>query len=165
MPKMRTTRLDGPGGARVELRGGFALPMPARRAFGLFTARGEELWVPGWVPRFPVEGADDLEPGTVWTTLDDDGRLTTWVVLAAEPPRSVRYARVAERWTAGTVAVELSDEADGCRVEVAYDLTALTDEAAAALPGFAEGYPDYVASWRAAILAHVESGGAMPDPA
>ncbi|WP_353813361.1 SRPBCC family protein [Agromyces sp. SYSU T00266] len=156
---------SNPGdGARAVLHGAFELPLSRREAFRLFTARGEELWVPGWAPRFFVEGADDLEVGTVWQTSGDDGRPTTWVVLDCEPGRSVRYARVAEGWTAGTVTVDLADADDGCLVRVTYDLTALTPDAGADLARFADGYTDYLGEWRTTILDHVASGGAMPDP-
>ncbi|GAA1059293.1 SRPBCC family protein [Agromyces bracchium] len=152
------------GGSRAVLVGSFELPLSRREAFRLFSARGEELWVPGWVPRFFVAGADDLEVGTVWQTSGDDGRPTTWVVLDCEAGVSARYARVAEGWTAGTVTVELADLADRCLVRVAYDLTALTTDAAADLDRFADGYADYLGEWRTTILDHLASGGAMPDP-
>ena len=153
-----------PAGGRAVVRDAFDLPLPRRAAFRLFTARGEELWVPGWVPRFFTDVADDLEVGTVWRTDDDAGRPTTWIVLDAEPGSRVRYARVAERWTAGTVTVELADLPDGCRVAVEYDLTAMHPDAAAELARFADGYADYLASWRDAILDHLAAGGPMPDP-
>ncbi|GAA2044198.1 hypothetical protein GCM10009819_33890 [Agromyces tropicus] len=156
---------DTPTGfRRVAVHDAFDLPLARRAAFRLFTARGEELWVPGWSPRFFVDRADDLEVGTVWRTHDDAGRPTTWVVVAAEPGVRVRYARVAQDWTAGTVDVELSDAADGCRVRVGYDLTAMTADAAAELDRFEAGYAASLASWREAILDHLDSGGALPDP-
>ncbi|WP_195760707.1 SRPBCC family protein [Agromyces kandeliae] len=156
---------SNPGeGARAVLHGAFELPLSPREAFRLFSARGEELWVPGWVPRFFLEGADDLEVGTVWQTSGDDGRPTTWVVLDCTPGASVRYARVAEGWTAGTVTVELADVAEGCLVRVGYDLTAMSADAAADLARFADGYAGYLAEWRTTILDHLGSGGAMPGP-
>lgn len=151
-------------GLRVAVGDAFELPLARRAVFRLFTARGEELWVPGWTPRFPVETADDLEVGTVWLTRDEAGRTTTWVVLDSDPGVRVRYARVADGWTAGTVTVSLADASDGCRVTVDYDLTALQADAAAELARFADGYPAYLGSWRQAILDHVESGGRLPDP-
>ncbi|MGR0321121.1 SRPBCC family protein [Agromyces sp. ZXT2-3] len=159
-----TASPGGSVGARAVLREEFELPLTRRAAFRLFTARGEELWVPGWVPSFFVGDPDDLEVGTVWQTRDDRDRLTTWIVLDCEPGRGVRYARVAERWTAGTVTVELDDVEGGTRVRVGYDLTATTTDAAADLARFADGYAAYIAEWRSAILDHLASGGAMPDP-
>jgi hypothetical protein len=150
-------------GTRVALSDTFELPLERRAAFRLFTARGEELWVPGWEPRFPVPAADDLEVGTVWLTRDDGGRTTAWVVLDCDPGVRVRYARVAEGWTAGTVTVRLADASEGCRVTVDYDLTALHADAAAELARFADDYTAYLGTWRQAILDHVVSGGRLPD--
>lgn len=160
---MTTETNPTPGGVRATLSDVFDLPLTRRAAFRLFSARGEELWVPGWEPRFPVPGADDLEVGTVWQTLDDDGRTTTWIVLECELGTRVRYARVAEAWTAGTVTVALADASDGCRVAVEYDLTAVVPDAASELARFAADYPAYLESWRRAILDHVASGGRMPE--
>ena len=67
---MTTETNSTPDGLRVMLSEAFELPLTRRAAFRLFTARGEELWVPGWEPRFPVPAADDLDVGTVWQTLD-----------------------------------------------------------------------------------------------
>ncbi|WP_438854207.1 hypothetical protein [Agromyces sp. M3QZ16-3] len=150
-------------GGRAVLYGAFALPLSRGAAFRLFTARGEELWVPGWLPLFFVDGADDLEVGTVWQT-SADARPTTWIVLDCEIGRSVRYARVAEGWTAGTVTVGLADAAEGCIVRVAYDLTAMTTDAAADLARFADGYDAYLDEWRTTILDHLAAGGTMPEP-
>lgn len=161
---MTTEANPNAGGLHVALSDAFELPLARRAAFRLFTARGEERWVPGWTPRFPVEAADDLEVGTVWLTRDDAGRTTTWIVLDCDPGVRVRYARVAEGWTAGTVSVALADTPDGCRVTVQYDLTALQPDAAAELSRFAEEYSAYLGSWRGAILDHLESGGRLPDP-
>jgi hypothetical protein len=151
-------------GVRVILSDAFELPLARGAAFRLFMARGEELWVPGWTPRFPVLAADDLEVGTVWLTRDDHDRTTTWIVLDCDPGARVRYARIAEAWTAGTVTVTLTDASDGCRVNVGYDLTAVVPDAAAELARFADDYGAYLGSWRQAILDHLASGGRLPDP-
>ena len=120
--------------------------------------------MPGWQPRVPVTPADALEVGTVWQTRDDGGRATTWIVLDCDLGARVRYARVAEAWTAGTVTVALADAPDGCRVTVDYDLTAVVPDAAAELARFADDFATYLGSWRRAILDHLASGGRMPDP-
>jgi hypothetical protein len=156
--------VTSPTGGRAALRDEFELPLARRAAFRLFTARGEELWVPGWAPRFFQDDADDLAAGTVWQTRDDAGRATTWIVLDCEPGRGARYARVSEGWTAGTVTVVLDDIAGGCRVRVEYDLTAMTTDAAADLARFADGYAAFLGEWRTTILDHLATGGALPDP-
>ena len=150
--------------ARITCLDSFDLPRSRTDAFRLFTARGEQLWVPGWEPRFFGDVTDDLHVGTVWTTDDDAGRTVTWIVIDADPPSRVRYARVTERWTAGTVAVALTETTTGCRVTVEYDLTAIHPDAEAELDRFAEGYAAYLSSWRDLILVHLASGGPMPEP-
>ena len=155
---------EGVQQGRAVLRDSFDLPLSRGAAFRLFTARGEQLWVPGWTPHFLTDVADDLEVGTVWQTSDDSGRPTTWIVLDSDPPSRLRYARVAEAWTAGTVTVSLTETPSGCRVAVEYDLTAIHGDAAAELQRFADEYPAYLDSWRGAILDHLAVGGPMPDP-
>jgi len=150
--------------SRTTVRDSFDRPLSRGDAFRLFTARGEQLWVPGWSPRFFADVDDDLDLGTVWRTDDDAGRATTWIVLDADPPSRVRYARVAEAWTAGTVTVSLTETPSGCRVTVEYDLTATHPDAAAELDRFADEYSTSLDSWRSLIVDHLDSGGAMPDP-
>jgi hypothetical protein len=69
-------------------------------------------------------------------------------VCAREPGQSVRYARVVHGQNAGTVTVTL-DDAGAATVE--YDLTALSDEAAANLARFAAQYSQYLQHWEQAI--------------
>lgn len=149
---------------RVSLSSSFDLPLARRAAFRLFTARGERLWVPGWSPEFFADVGDDLDEGTVWRTRDDQGRATTWIVIASDRPYRVGYARVAEAGTAGTVRVTIVDDGDGCLVTVAYDLTATTAAADAELAAFRDDYETMIASWREAILAHLAGGGSLPAP-
>jgi hypothetical protein len=129
----------------------FILPLPCDDVWPLFTARGERRWAPGWEPSFPGEQDDQL-PGTVFTT-DHADRVTTWIVIAADPGRRIEYARVTANETAGTVVVTCCALPDGdTEVTVTYKLTALTPEAAAGLGVFADNYTQYISSWRQAIL-------------
>ncbi|MBP2478945.1 hypothetical protein JOF53_007817 [Crossiella equi] len=138
--------------AKVELTGRFTLSLTPAEAFPLFTARGEERWVPGWVPQFPVPTEDDTEPGTVFETLVDDER-TTWVVVDRDPGRRMVYARVTPGSRAGTVTVELSGQDGGTSVTVTYRLTALSAEGEQNLATFAAEYPEFLRSWETAITA------------
>ncbi len=143
--------------AECTLTGTLAVPLPPEQAFRLFTARGEEDWVEGWRPRFPVETPDDTAPGTVFET-DAHGQVTTWLVLDSDPGRRISYARVTPGVRAGTVTVELADGASGhSQVRVTYALTALTDAARAELGSFADGYQDFLRSWQDTIAQHLRS--------
>lgn len=135
---------------RHRLEGRITVALPPAEAFELFTPRGEERWVEGWSPRFPVPATDDTAPGTVFETAH--GEPTTWVVLDREPGRRVSYARVTPGSRAGTVTVTLDEDGDGhTTVQVVYDLTALNPDAAGDLRRFAAGYPAFLDSWQEAI--------------
>lgn len=139
----------------MKLTGQLGVARPPAEAFVLFTARGEQGWVPGWQPRFPAPTDDDTAPGTVFQT-GAHGRTTTWVVVERTPGRRIRYARVAPGDTAGTVTVDLADGDTGhSEVTVTYELTALTPSAMEPLRGFAARYPQLLRDWEAAIAAAV----------
>ena len=141
-------------GAPRRLTGRLHVDLPPGEAFRLFTARGEELWAEGWQPRIAGDAPDDAMPGVVWETGHGDAT-TTWLVLAADPGRSVSYARVTPGDRAGTVTVSLEAAGGGSDVEVTYLLTALTDEADQALDDFAHGYPEFLSEWQTAIATHL----------
>jgi hypothetical protein len=144
-------------GAQYTLTGQLPVALPPDETFELFTPRGEERWVAGWRPRFPVETGDDSAPGTVFET-DSHGDRTIWVVVGRERGRRVSYARVTPGSRAGIVTVEVSgDGRGGSTVRVTYELTALTPEGEKPLREFAERYPDFLRSWEAEIFRHLES--------
>ncbi len=117
-------------------------------------------------PQFPAPAGDDTEPGTVFETAHGQQR-TTWIVCGREPGRSLRYARLAHGLDAGTVTVTLDGGPvpGGSRVAtVDYDLTALSEEGAAGLAGFAAGYREFLRHWEEAIAAATATGpDASPD--
>ncbi|MEV0387842.1 hypothetical protein [Nonomuraea sp. NPDC050643] len=134
-------------GAQYTLAGRLSVALPPAEAFELFTPRGEERWVDGWSPRFPLDTGDDSAPGTVFET-----GTTTWVVVGREAGHWVSYARVTPGSRAGTVTVEVSgDGHGGSEVGVTYELTALSPEGEEELREFAAGYADFLGSWEAAI--------------
>lgn len=138
--------------AAYRLTGRLTVPLPPDQAFHLFTARGEQDWVPGWAPHFPASVTDDGAPGTVFET-HADGESTIWVVVDRIPGRHICYARVAPHSAAGTVTVTLDDVGGHSEVTVTYALTALTDAANDHLHAFSEGYPDLLSTWQDAIAA------------
>src|SRR5690554_2078266 len=130
-----------------RLSGRINVALPPSEAFVLFTPRGEENWVPGWQPRFPVPTEDDAAPGTVFETAAD-GEQTIWVVIDREPGRRMSYARVTRGLRAGTVSVEIIEGDDGASVvEVIYVLTPLSPEGERELEEFAAGYVEFLKSW------------------
>ena len=147
-------------GSAVRLSGRIRVGLPPDQAFRLFTPRGEQDWVEGWSPRFPVPPTDDGEPGTVFET-GAHGTTTTWLVLARQAGRHISYARVTPGERAGTVTVTVHGSGDHSEVEVTYALTALTAAAVPGLREFADGYPAHLRSWQDAIAALLSGPGGV----
>ena len=123
---------------------------PPDRAFMLFTAPGEELWVDGWDPT--LLSGDGLEEGTVFLT--DVGEPTVWIVVDFDrSARHARYARVAPGTRAGTVDVKVAGDGNGeSVVTVTYELTALSEQGDRMLNAFDEGaYADMMTTWEQMI--------------
>jgi hypothetical protein len=141
------------------LTGVIQVALPPAGAFRLFTPRGEQDWVHGWRPAFPAETPDDTEPGTVFETSAHGAQPTIWVVVERQTGQSIRYARVTSGDRAGTVSIDITPAGAHSRVEVTYQLTALSEHAGDALREFADGYPAYLQSWQDAISAWLRSAG------
>lgn len=135
---------------RVRQSGAFHLPLPPQAAFHLFTAEGEKLWVPGWDPE--ILGETPQQAGLVFLTGEDEER-TIWTVLESDPAVGrVRYSRVTPGSRAGTVEVNIAAEAAGSRIEVTYDLTALSNAGAIALEAYAGNqFTSMLTQWRTLI--------------
>jgi hypothetical protein len=134
--------------------------LPPDQAMALFTPEGERRWAEGWNPHYPVpdrrEGA-----GAVFTTAHG-GRLTTWIMIDRDP-EMIRYARVTNDMTAGTVAVEICGSGESAtNLRVSYDLTALSTHGEAWLDAFDAGYDAEIAAWATAIAAAVPGGPLAP---
>ncbi|QIG40753.1 SRPBCC family protein [Microbacterium sp. 4R-513] len=130
--------------------GTLTVALPPERAFPLFTARGETLWVPGWSPEFVSDVDDDTQPGTVWRTRTHEHE-TTWIVVESRPPTAATYARVTPGHSATTVRVRLEATVTGSLVHVDYDLTSLDPSADALLEQFVAEYDDMLAEWQRLI--------------
>lgn len=115
----------------------------------LFTAEGERRWAEGWDPQYPA--ADRREgPGAVFTT-GHGGHQTTWIMVDHGPER-IRYARVTDGMTAGTVAVEVVGSGErSTRVRVTYDLTALSSAGESWLDAFDADYDTAIGGWSTEI--------------
>jgi hypothetical protein len=123
--------------------------LPLEQAMALFTPEGERRWAHGWDPQYPQ--ADRREgPGAVLTT-GHGGHQTTWIMVD-HAPASVRYARVTQDMTAGTVAVEVVGSREhSTQVRVTYDLTALTSHGEGWLDAFDAGYEAAIGGWSTEI--------------
>lgn len=146
--------------ARIRQSGSFPLDLLPAEAFKLFTAAGERLWVPGWAPA--ILGPLPQHPGLVFTT-GTGADFTIWTVIDSDPAAGhVRYSRVTPGSRAGIVTVQVAAEAAGTRVEVAYDLTALSPEGETALQALAaDRFAEMMREWQRLATAMLAEG--RPD--
>lgn len=126
-------------------------PMPA--ALVLFTPEGERAWAEGWDPKWhwPVDG--ETREGMVFTT-DHGGEHTIWTLCRYEPGEGrVQYVRTTPGSRVGVVTVRCTAAGPGrTRVDVSYEITALTEAGNAAIEALAEAkFASYIDSWREAI--------------
>jgi hypothetical protein len=125
--------------------------LPSEQAMQLFTPEGERRWADGWDPQYPAPERRE-GPGAVFTTAHG-GHQTTWIMVD-HGPGSVRYARVTEGMTAGTVAVDVVASSEHVtRVRVTYDLTALSSAAEHWLDAFDRDYETMIGDWSTDIAA------------
>jgi hypothetical protein len=128
--------------------------LPHAQAMALFTPEGERRWAEGWDPRYPEPDRRE-GPGAVFTT-GYGGHQTTWIMVDHRP-ETVRYARVTEGMTAGTVAVDIvASREDSTRVRVTYDITALTPAGESWLDTFDADYESAIAGWSTEIAAALQ---------
>ena len=144
---------------RERQTGHFELHLPAADAFKLFTAEGERLWVPDWTPE--ILGAVPQAPGLVFLT-GEGAEQTIWTVIQSDPSRGLLlYSRVTPGSRAGLVEVRLTGENERTRVDVSYDLTALSAEGMSSLEAYAAPrFADMLETWHALITAFLRRADA-----
>ena len=125
---------------RLTLRGTLADVVP------LFSAEGERRWVEDWEPWFPLP--DHVhERGEAWTTTAAAG--TTIWVTADRRADGVLLTRVTPDVAAGLVEVTCRPGLDGTTdVEVAYDVTALSDPGRQVVAHLLDGFDEMLATWQ-----------------
>lgn len=131
-----------------------SVELPPEEAMALFTADGERRWAEGWDPHYPEPGRRE-GAGAVFIT-EHGGHQTTWIMVD-QRPEGVRYARVTDATSAGTVAVDVVGTRDGAtQVRVTYDLTATTAAGEAWLDAFDAHYEAAIAEWATEIAAALQ---------
>jgi hypothetical protein len=134
--------------------------LPPEQAIALFTPEGERRWADGWDPHYPDPHRRE-GPGAVFTT-GPGGHQTTWIMVD-HGPGSVRYARVTEGMTGGTVAVDVVGSSErSTQVRVTYDLTSLSPAGETWLEAFDADFDAAIRDWATEIAAALQRPGG-PD--
>ncbi len=126
--------------------------------FALLTPEGERRWVPDWEPIYPAEPQDPHAPATVFTTRHG-GEEALWVVVEIDyEARRARYVRTNPGSRVALVDVRCSGAGSGSRVEVTYDITALSAEGEAMATEFANGFDIAIGMWKRLIESVLPAG-------
>lgn len=130
----------------------FTLELPRDRAFELFTPEGERAWAPGWEPRYLHPAGGRAGEGMVFTTSQTEE--TIWMMLRYEPAEGrVEYLRLTPGSRLGVVRVVCTPlSPTGTRVNVSYELTALTESGNTAIRQLDDAaFASFIAGWPEAI--------------
>lgn len=142
----------------IERSGSFELDMPPDKALPLFTAPGEELWIPTWDP--VILSGDGYQAGTTFVTTNH-GTTTYWLVTDYNPEaKHAQYVRVTPGANTGTVDVSIAaNENGGSTISVTYRLTGLSEAGNAKLEKSygASSYAAMMEEWRVMIIASRET--------
>lgn len=117
-----------------------------------FTPAGEELWVPGWQPRYLHLADGATRAGMAFTTGEGD-EFTLWTLAMFEPRahRSI-YARTTPALRMGLVGIECAPAAGGTDVTVSYDMTALNERGEQSLSAYqGDAYVQMIDGWAQSI--------------
>ena len=142
-----------PDETRVQIsrRATITLEYPPEQAIQLFTAEGETYWLGdlGWNPAM-LRG-DGFHKNDVFAVGNN-----TFIVADYDTANgTVKYARVETGKSSGIVDISISAEGSGSVVEVAYNMTGLSDDGDNALAEMTdEVFATHIASWRTAIEAN-----------
>ncbi|WP_028022035.1 hypothetical protein [Enterovibrio calviensis] len=99
---------------------------PLHQAARLFTAQGEVLWTPNWLPIL-IKG-DGFHTGDTFLNASDNN--TIFVVTDYnEQNGHIGYVRVAEGVSVATIDINIDSKGESSSVEITYTMTALNKEA------------------------------------
>ena len=129
----------------------FELPFPPSEAMVLFTPKGEEIWVPGWNPRYVDPPRGETREGMVFSTHDD---AVWWTCLLWDPAGEARYLRLTPGVKFARVHVRCAPCGEGAtQVQISYDWHAINEEGAREIAELGqEGFTHEIAKWRELIL-------------
>lgn len=132
---------------------------PPEEALPLFTAKGEELWVAGWKPKYIYPESGETEVGLIWTTAINDTTRAIWVTVEYDSEKgTASYVK----WTPDKHVTRIDVRCDPAEHDktiatVTYTLTALGEAGYSDIEALTEDhYEARIASWERAINHYLE---------
>ena len=113
---------------------------PPEKLFPLLCPVREADYLPGWQYRLVYSQSGLAEPGCVFTTPNDAGAETTWIVTEHQPPRRVDFVWVQPGMLAARLAFTLQPAGPATELRARYEYTALSDAGGAQLATFTDAW-------------------------
>jgi len=134
---------------------------PPEKVFPLLCPVREADWVPGWQYRMIYSQSGVAELGCVFTTPNDDGSETIWLVTEYDPPAF----RIAFAWfTAGLVVAQINIQLHGKSLKqttahIRYTYVGLSEEGNRIVERHDRRWFEHkMRSWEAAINYYLQTG-------
>lgn len=134
---------------------------PPQRVFPLLCPVREADWVPGWQYRLLYSQSGLAEPGCVFTTPNDDGSETTWLVTEYNPAAfTIAFVWVNPGLVAAQIAIRLeAKSSDQTTAHIAYTYTGLSQQGNQEVERYgAAWFQHKMRSWEAAINHYLRTG-------
>jgi hypothetical protein len=134
---------------------------PPEKVFPLLCPVREGDWVPGWKYQMIFSESGVAEDGCVFTTPNEDGPETVWMVTHHDPANfQIAYAWVQPGMIATQLRISLAPAAGGkTSARIRYVYTGLSAAGNAVLDGYtAEWFGEKMRSWEKALNHFLRNG-------
>jgi len=140
---------------------------PPDRVFPLLCPVREAGWVPGWKYRMIYSRSGVAEDGCVFTTPDDGGGETTWLVTVYDPAQfRIEFAWVRPEMVAAQIRIFLEPNQSGTtNAHISYCYTGLSPEGNAEVERYDETWFNRkMQAWETAISHFLQTGLPLASP-
>lgn len=127
---------------------------PPETVFPLLCPVAEARWVPGWQYRLIYSHSGVAEPGCVFTTPNEDGAESTWVVTARDPAQfRISFVWVHPGLVAAQIEIELrSLPGSKTEAKIRYTYTGLSEKGNSEVARYDEPwFRQKMEGWQSAI--------------
>jgi len=134
---------------------------PPENIFPLLCPVREADWVPGWQYRLIYSKSGVAEPGCVFTTPNEDGSETTWIVTEYEPAAFlIAFVWVNPEVMAAQIRIRLERKAEGRTLaHIQYTYTGLSAQGNSEVDRYDENwFRQKMQSWETAINHYLRTG-------
>jgi hypothetical protein len=141
---------------------------PPDRVFPLLCPVREADWVPGWQYKMIYSKSGVAEAGCVFTTANDDGTETTWLVTEYNPATfRIAFAWVNPGQVAAQIGISLNKNAQGTTTAlIRYTYTGLSLAGNQEVERYDQNwFESKMQSWEAAINHYLRKGKAISGAA